>query len=83
MEIAIASNKLENDKMNIEKLQELKSLCYLTGSEPVHDILEPYSWLSLWLKEKNIEDITRGELYSEIENGDWDDDEFWDERDND
>lgn len=75
VKIAIVSNELEKDKSNFEKLQELKSICYLTGSEPEHDILEPYSWLSLWLKEKKIEDISRGELYSEIENEAWNDDE--------
>lgn len=83
--IAIVSNELEKDKKNVEKLQEIKSLCYLNGSEAVHEILEPFSWLSLWLKEKNIEDISRGKLYLEIENEFWDnyEDKFWDEDDND
>lgn len=66
--IAIISNELENDKENAEKLQEMKFLCDLRGSEVIHDILEPFSWLSLWLKEKNIIDISRGDLYFEIEN---------------
>lgn len=85
MSIAIVSNELENDKNNSEKLQELKSLCDLNGSEAEHEILEPFSWLSLWLKEKNIEDISRGKLYSEIENEFWDnyEEEDWDEKDND
>lgn len=83
--IAIVSNELENDKNNSEKLRELKFLCDLNGSEAEHDILEPFSWLSLWLKEKNIEDTSRGKLYSEIENEFWDnyEDEFWDNEDND
>jgi len=75
--IAIVSNELENDKENAEKLKEIKFLCDLNGSEVIHDILEPFSWLSLWLKEKNIEDISSGDLYSEIEN------EFWDNYDED
>lgn len=57
--IAIVSNELENDKKNVEKLQEIKSLCYLNGNAVEHKILETFSWLSLWLKEKNIEDISR------------------------
>jgi tetratricopeptide (TPR) repeat protein len=73
--IARVSNELEIDKKNIEKLQEIKSLCDLHGSEVDHDILDPFSWLSLWLREKNIEDISQGELYSQIEN------EFWEEED--
>lgn len=83
--IAIVSNELENDKNNSEKLRELKFLCDLNGSEAEHDILEPFSWLSLWLKEKSIEDISSGKLLSEIENESWDnyEDEFWDEEDND
>ena len=85
MNIAIVSNELENDKNNSQKLRELKFLCDLNGSEVKHDILEPFSWLSLWLKEKNIEDISRGELYRQIENEFWDnyEDEFWNEEDND
>lgn len=82
--IAMVSNELELDKKNSEKLQEIKSLCDLHGSEVEHDILDPFSWLSLWLKVKNIEDISSGELYYEIENKFWDnEDEFWDEEDND
>ena len=70
--IAIVSNELENDKNNSKKLRELKFLCDLNGSEVEHDILDPFSWLSLWLKEKNIADISTGDLYFEIET------EFWD-----
>ncbi|MCW4470216.1 HNH endonuclease [Flavobacterium sp. MFBS3-15] len=84
-QIAIISNELENDKGNSEKLQELKNLCYLHGGETEHDILDPYCWLSLWLKEKNIENVSRGELYYQIESEFWDNygDEFSEEEDND
>jgi len=77
--IAIVSNELENDKENAEKLKEIKFLCDLNGSEVTHDILEPFSWLSLWLKQKNIEDISSGDLYAEIENEFFDSNEGDDE----
>ncbi|PRD47619.1 hypothetical protein [Sphingobacterium haloxyli] len=73
--IAIISNELESDKNNAEKLEEIKFLCGLHESEVIHDILDPFAWLSLWLKEKNIMDISRGDLYFEIENAFWDNNE--------
>lgn len=73
-EIAILLIELEYDRNNLDKLSELKYKCYLFGSEVEHDIFEPFSFLSLWLKEKNIENISRRELFLEIENGQIDDD---------
>ncbi|MDM1465331.1 NB-ARC domain-containing protein [Myroides odoratimimus] len=70
--IAITSNELENDKENEIKLQELKFLCDLNSSEFIHDILDPFSWLSVWLKEKNIIYQTRENLYHEIKVELWD-----------
>jgi tetratricopeptide (TPR) repeat protein len=68
LQVAQLACKIERNLNDQISILELKKMCYLFGGEVEHDIYDPYQWLSIWLKERNIDRYSsRGRLFSEIE----------------
>ncbi len=58
-----------NKESNVDNdLKSIKYYCYLYGGEVEHDIYDPFKWLALWLKYKEFEHTSRGQLFAEIDN---------------